>query len=227
MSPKIQKLTVDLVIPIFNEVDVIAETHAHICTIIDSMPYNFTFYYVDDGSDDGTLDSLKALEDTRINVLELSRNFGHQAALTAGMDVTQGDIVITMDGDGQHPPHMIPELLALITQGYDIVQTQRMDESQPASFKKWTSRLFYRLINSISGTSILPGAADFRAMSRQAVDAINPCLSIIAFCEVWSHGSDFQRSSCPISLRNGCGVSQNILFPKCSGWQWMQFFHSP
>ena len=172
MSPKIQKLTVDLVIPVFNEVDVIAETHAHICTIIDSMPYNFTFYYVDDGSDDGTLDSLKSLDDSRINVLELSRNFGHQAALTAGMDVTQGDIVITMDGDGQHPPHMIPELLALITQGYDIVQTQRMDESQPASFKKWTSRLFYRLINSISGTSILPGTADFRAMSRQAVDAI-------------------------------------------------------
>ena len=127
---------------------------------------------VDDGSDDGTPDSLKSLKDARVQVLELSRNFGHQAALTAGMDATNGDIVITMDGDGQHPPEMIPQMIDLVRQGYDVIQTQRMDEAQPASFKKWTSGLFYRLINSISGTRILPGTADFRAMSRQAVDAL-------------------------------------------------------
>jgi dolichol-phosphate mannosyltransferase len=82
------------------------------------------------------------------------------------------DVVVTLDGDGQHPPEMIPQMLALIAQGYDIVQTQRMDEAQPASFKKWTSALFYRLINVISGTQVLPGAADFRAMSRPAVNAL-------------------------------------------------------
>jgi dolichol-phosphate mannosyltransferase len=102
----------------------------------------------------------------------LSRNFGHQAALTAGMDAARGDIVITMDADGQHPPEVIPQMLDLIRQGYDIVQTQRLEEAQPASFKKWSSGLFYRLMNFASGTHMLPGAADFRALSRQAVDAL-------------------------------------------------------
>ncbi|MBN1450588.1 MAG: glycosyltransferase family 2 protein [Anaerolineales bacterium] len=172
MNPKRKKQSVDLVIPVFNEAGVVEQTHAHICAVIDSLPYNFTFYYVDDGSDDGTPDSLKSLGDARVQVLELSRNFGHQAALTAGMDATNGDIVITMDGDGQHPPEMIAEMIKLVKQGYDVIQTQRVDEAQPASFKKWTSGLFYRLINSISGTRILPGTADFRALSRQAVNAL-------------------------------------------------------
>lgn len=172
MNPNRQKQDIDLVIPVFNEAGVVEQTHARICAVIDSLPYNFTIYYVDDGSSDGTLDSLKALDDTRVQTLELSRNFGHQAALTAGMDATQGDIVITMDGDGQHPPEMIPGMINLIKQGYDVVQTQRVDEAQPASFKKWTSGLFYRLINAISGTRVMPGTADFRALSRQAVDAL-------------------------------------------------------
>ena len=88
------------------------------------------------------------------------------------MDASQSEIAITLDGDGQHPPEMIPQMLNLISQGYDIVQTQRMDEAQPASFKKWTSGLFYRLINVISGTQVLPGAADFRALTRPALDAL-------------------------------------------------------
>ena len=88
------------------------------------------------------------------------------------MDASRADVVITLDGDGQHPPEMIPQMLGLIAQGYDIVQTQRMDAAQPASFKKWTSGFFYRLINVISGTQVLPGAADFRAMTRPAVDAL-------------------------------------------------------
>ena len=172
MNPKRKKQSVDLVIPVFDEAGVVEQTHARIRAVIDNLQYDFTFYYVDDGSTDGTPDSLRALDDPRVHVLELSRNFGHQAALTAGMDATQGDIIISMDGDGQHPPEMIPEMLDLVNQGYDVVQTQRIDEVQPASFKKWTSGLFYRLINAISGTRVLPGAADFRALSRQAVDAL-------------------------------------------------------
>ena len=172
MSPKHKPQSVELVIPVFNEAGVVEQTHARICAVINSLPYNFTIYYIDDGSDDGTPASIRELSDSRVHVLELSRNFGHQAALTAGMEATQGDIIITMDGDGQHPPEMIPEMIDLVKQGYDVVQTQRVDEAQPASFKKWTSGLFYRLINTISGTRVLPGTADFRALSRQAVDAL-------------------------------------------------------
>ncbi len=166
------KQSVDLVIPVYNEEGVVEQTHARISAVVESLPYDFTIYYVDDGSTDGTRASLQSLDDPRVQVLELSRNFGHQAALTAGMDATQGDIIITLDGDGQHPPEMIPEMINLINNGYDVVQTQRVDLAQPPSFKKWTSGLFYRLINAISGTRVLPGAADFRALSRQAVDAL-------------------------------------------------------
>lgn len=173
MSPKSIK-TVDLVVPVYNEAGVVAQTHARLRAVVDALPYDFSFIYVNDGSRDDTAGDLAALaeNDPRVTVLELSRNFGHQAALTAGLDASRGDAVISLDADGQHPPEMIPQMLDLIAQGYDIVQTQRMDEAQPASFKKWTSGLFYRLINLISGTHILPGAADFRALSRPAVDAL-------------------------------------------------------
>ena len=108
----------------------------------------------------------------RVTVLTLSRNFGHQAALTAGLDASQGDFVISLDGDGQHPPEMIPQMLELLQQGYDIVQGQRAEDTRAFSFKQITSSTFYALINSISGTHIEPGAADFRGMNRQAVDAL-------------------------------------------------------
>ena len=171
---KKKNLHVAIVLPIYNEQGVVGQVHARLRSVVDKLPHRFDFYYVDDGSSDDTSGELAALakKDRRIHVLELSRNFGHQAALTAGLDHAESDVVISMDGDGQHPPELIPQMLDLIRQGYDIVQTQRMDEAQPASFKKWTSGLFYRLLNAISGTRILPGAADFRALSRPAVESL-------------------------------------------------------
>lgn len=166
--------SIAIVIPVFNEAEVLEQMHARLRAVIDSLPYRFLIYYVDDGSTDETPSILRALaaQDSRIRILTLSRNFGHQAALTAGLDHAEGDIVISLDADGQHPPELIPEMIQLILQGYDIVQTQRLDEDQPASFKKWSAAAFYRLINLLSGTNILTGAADFRALSRQAVDAL-------------------------------------------------------
>jgi polyisoprenyl-phosphate glycosyltransferase len=167
-------LKVSLVIPVFNESGVIEQTHARIATVIDALPYDFSIYYVDDGSADGTDAALAAIsaQDARVHPLTLSRNFGHQAALTAGLDAADGDVVISMDGDGQHPPEMLAEMIDLVKQGYDIVQAQRIEESQAFSFKKVTSNAFYSLLNRISGTYIEPGAADFRALSRQALDAL-------------------------------------------------------
>lgn len=165
---------VALVIPVFNEAGVIETTHAKIAAVIDTLPHVFRIYYVDDGSTDGTEDSLERLaaQDERVRILSLSRNFGHQAALTAGLDHAEGQVVISLDGDGQHPPEMIPQMIQLVEQGYDIVQTQRIEEERGFSFKKLTSDGFYWLINQISGTRIQPGAADFRALSRQALDAL-------------------------------------------------------
>ncbi|MHB8778299.1 MAG: glycosyltransferase family 2 protein [Anaerolineales bacterium] len=174
MSPKKQKPSVDLVIPVFNESEVIGRTYADICRVVDSLPYDFKFIYVDDGSKDGTVDTLRKIadEDPRVSLLQLSRNFGHQAALTAGLDASRGDVMISMDGDGQHPPEMIPQMIHLIQNGFDIVQAQRSDDARSISFKKVTSNFFYWLINKISGTQILQGAADFRALSRNALDGV-------------------------------------------------------
>lgn len=174
MSPKKRKSKIDLVIPVFDEEGVIERIHAQIRSVVDRLPHEFRFLYVDDGSSDGTVASLRSIADAdrRVEILQLSRNFGHQAALTAGIDHSTGDIVISMDGDGQHPPEMIPQMIDLVRQGYDIVQAQRVAESKPSFFKTWTSDTFYRILNTISGTHIAAGAADFRAMSRQAVDAL-------------------------------------------------------
>ena len=174
MSPRKSKINIDLVIPVFNESGVVEQTYVKFCEVIDPLPYKFAIYYVDDGSQDGTVEVLHSLaqKDKRITVLELSRNFGHQAALTAGLDASTGDFVISIDADGQHPPEMIRQMIELFEQGYDIVQAQRIEEERSFSFKQMTSSAFYSLINRISGTQIIPGAADFRGMSRQAVDAV-------------------------------------------------------
>ena len=89
-----------------------------------------------------------------------------------GLDASRGDLVITMDCDGQHPPELIPDMVNLFLQGYDVIQGQRGDAVAMGAFKKWTSEGFYKILNLISGTRVLPGAADFRAMSRQVVDAL-------------------------------------------------------
>ena len=165
---------IDLVIPVFNEAGVVEQTYASICKIIDPLPHKFTIYYVDDGSQDTTVRCLLSLaeKDKRIILLQLARNFGHQAALSAGLDASMGDLVISMDADGQHPAEMIPQMIQLFEQGYDIIQAQRIEEGQGLSFKQISSSGFYAVINRISGTRILQGAADFRGMSRQAVDAL-------------------------------------------------------
>ena len=172
--PPEKNLRISIIVPVFNEAGVIEQIHARIAAVADTLPYDVEIFYVDDGSSDGTDAALKTLatKDNRIRPLTLSRNFGHQAALTAGLDHAEGDVIISMDGDGQHPPEMIPQMVKLVTQGYDIVQAQRIDEGTALSFKKITSEAFYRLINHISGTPVHPGAADFRALSRQALDAL-------------------------------------------------------
>jgi len=173
-SRKRSKLKIDLVIPVYNEAEAIERTYADIRHVVDVLPYEFNFIYVDDGSSDGTVDTLRgiAANDPRVTLLQLSRNFGHQAALTAGMDASQGHMIISLDGDGQHPPDMLPKMIDLIQQGYDVVQAQRIEDERAMSFKKVTSNFFYWLINNISGTRVVQGAADFRALSRNALDGV-------------------------------------------------------
>ena len=174
MSTPKREVAVDLVIPVFNEEGVVEQTYSKICEAIAGLSHQFHIFFVDDGSSDGTAASLSALarQQRNITILTLARNFGHQAALTAGLDASRGDFVISLDADGQHPPELIPQMIDLFLQGYDIVQAQRIEGERTSSFKEITSSAFYTLINRISGTQMTAGAADFRGLSRQVVEAL-------------------------------------------------------
>jgi dolichol-phosphate mannosyltransferase len=163
-----------VVVPVYNEEAALPTFHTELRTVLEGLRLPYTILYVDDGSSDATprqLDDL-AESDPRVRALHLCRNFGHQAALTAGLDHAEGDVVITLDGDGQHPPELIPEMLRLNAAGYEIVQTQRLDTARTSAFKRWTAGLFYALINRIGDTHVQPGAADFRLLSRAAADGL-------------------------------------------------------
>ncbi len=167
-------LLVDIVIPVYNEEVAVAAFHPQLTRVLDAQgDTQFSIIYINDGSTDNTQAVLEriAAADRRVVVLELSRNFGQQAAMTAGLDHSQGEYVIMMDGDGQHPPNLLPEMVKLAQSGYDVVLTQRVDDHTPV-FKHTTSRLFYRFINFIGDTHIEPGAPDFRLLTRPVVEAL-------------------------------------------------------
>jgi dolichol-phosphate mannosyltransferase len=170
----IRKLSI--VCPAYEEEEVLPRFHAELCGVLAGLgrEYEVEIVYVDDGSRDGTLAYLRnlAASDGRVRYLSLSRNFGHQAALTAGLEHATGDLVISLDSDLQHPPELIPALLAKWKEGYDIVLTLREDDPRLSSFKRLTSRGFYQFMRYVSDTEVRMSASDFRLMTRKAVDAL-------------------------------------------------------
>ncbi len=165
---------VSVVIPELNEEECLPRLHAELCRACDPLPYRFEFLFVDDGSTDRSVEVLEELRraDPRVRYVALSRNFGHQAALSAGLAHAAGDAVITMDGDLQHPPNLIPQLLARWREGFEIVNTVRLETEGISPLKRLFSACFYRTFNWITSVRIEPGGADFRLMSRQVVNEI-------------------------------------------------------
>jgi dolichol-phosphate mannosyltransferase len=163
---------ISVVVPAFDEAE-------NIPVLVDRLHGILTRYsdyellIIDDGSRDHSLDVLRRLsaEDDRICFLSLSRNFGHQNALKAGLDHAQGDCVIMLDADMQHPPVLIPSMIERWSDGFEIVNMIRRDENAPA-FKRVTAALFYRFVNAISDFKIRPGASDFRLLDRKVVDVL-------------------------------------------------------
>ena len=175
MTADPRRLAIDIVVPLYNEEPVVAEFHRRLMEVVTPLrrEHDVRICYVDDGSSDRTGEELAELAaaDAEVTVLELSRNFGHQAALTAGLDRAGGDAVVTLDGDGQHPPELIPEMIALYRAGYEVVLTQRAATDQPR-VKRWTSRAFYRVLSAIGETPLTAGSADYRLLSRRVLDAL-------------------------------------------------------
>ncbi|MEJ2607831.1 MAG: glycosyltransferase family 2 protein [Anaerolineales bacterium] len=165
---------INVIIPIYNEEQVVEQFFAKLRDTLEPLPYHFSITFVDDGSTDSTHQILTKIADAdqRVVVVQLSRNFGHQAALTAGLDISSADAVITMDSDGQHPPELIGQMLELHESGYDIVLTQRLSNTERTWFKRIGTAAFYKINNIIGDTKIEPGAADFRLLSKNVVEGI-------------------------------------------------------
>lgn len=166
---------ISFVVPCFNEEEVIGETHRRLAAVADDLcDYRFEFLFIDDGSRDHTLDLLRgmAASDARVRVLAFSRNFGHQLALTAGIDEARGDAVVLLDADLQDPPEVVPQMLAAWRQGWQVVYGVRATREGERRSKLVTAHLFYRLLNFLSDTPIPLDAGDFRLLDRVVVDAL-------------------------------------------------------
>jgi len=163
---------VSIVVPVYNEESSIAVLAERLEKVLSG--YRHEIYFVDDGSRDGTLERIKTLcsSNPHLQYLSLSRNFGHQNALKAGLDHASGDCVITMDGDLQHPPELIPEMLAKWREGFEVVYTIREDHRGVPLFKRITARLFYGFINLIADVKVQEGTADFRLLDRSVVEVL-------------------------------------------------------
>lgn len=163
---------VSVVAPMFDEEGTAREFYARVCAALEGEWFELIF--VDDGSSDATPSILATLSvgDDRVKVVELSRNFGHQTALTAGLDHASGDAVVMIDGDLQDPPEVIPDMLARWRAGAEVVYAVRTEREGETRFKLATARWFYRLISKLSQVELGQDAGDFRLLDRRALDAL-------------------------------------------------------
>lgn len=163
-----------VVVPVFNEEAVLPRTYGELARVLDQTEVEWSLLFVNDGSRDGTAGILEQLyrADRRVGYIMLSRNFGHQSALTAGFDHAEADIVISMDGDLQHPPALIKELVAAWRDGYDIVHTRKLDTEGLSMRRSVPTRAAYRLVSRVAQVRIIPNASDYRLLDRQAHEAV-------------------------------------------------------
>ncbi len=163
-----------IVAPIFNEESNIPGLHRRLGVVLQELALPYEIVYVDDGSSDRSAELLRDLagSDPRVIVILLSRNFGHQLALSAGLDHARGDAVVLMDSDLQDPPEVIPELVGRWKEGFDVVCARRKTRPGESAFKRGTAFVFYRLLRSIALVDIPADTGDFRLLSRKAADAL-------------------------------------------------------
>jgi len=163
-----------IVVPAYNEVTVLEAFHARLSRVLDELLLQCEVLYVDDGSTDGTWALIETLaaRDARTAALKLSRNFGKEAAMTAGLDHVDADAAVVIDADLQDPPELIPSLVERWREGFDVVYATRTAREGETGFKKLTSTLFYRSMERVSDTRVPRDTGDFRLLSRRALDAL-------------------------------------------------------
>jgi dolichol-phosphate mannosyltransferase len=173
MTPSPAAPEISVALPVFNEADNLDELKERLVKALDAAGRTWEIVFVDDGSRDGSFDKMAAFAraDRRIRALRFSRNFGHQMALTAGVDAARGRIVAVMDADLQDPPELLGEMLKKIDEGYEVVYAQRTKREGESAFKLWTAHVFYRLLERWTNVDIPVDVGDFRLMGPKAVAA--------------------------------------------------------
>ncbi len=171
MEPQ-KKPLLSLVIPVYNEEEVLSDSFTRMDAAMQGAGYPYEIVYVDDGSRDGTLSQLRELAKTHphVKALSFSRNFGHQLAVTCGMDAAKGDALVIIDVDLQDPPELIPQMIQLWENGADIVYGKRVSRKGESLFKKLTAALYYRLLSWMSAYPIPLDTGDFRLIGRNVAD---------------------------------------------------------
>jgi dolichol-phosphate mannosyltransferase len=166
-----QRPTLSLVLPIFNEEPVIPELHRRLHEFLAAVGVSWEVVFIDDGSKDRSFELLRALSESepRYKLIRLSRNFGHQVAITAGVDFAEGEAVVVMDADLQDPPEVVSSMLAKWREGFDVVYGVRAKRENESIFKRLTAAAFYRILRAMVGVAIPVDAGDFRLMGRPVV----------------------------------------------------------
>jgi glycosyltransferase involved in cell wall biosynthesis len=160
------------VVPAYNEEEGLLELHRRLTAVLESLDADWEVLYVNDGSSDGTLSVLNGFSDPRVAIIDLSRNFGKEISMTAGLDHARGDAVVVIDADLQDPPELIPELVRRWREGFDVVYARRTARDGETLVKKATAKLFYRAIQFLSRVKIPADTGDYRLLSRRAVEAL-------------------------------------------------------
>jgi dolichol-phosphate mannosyltransferase len=165
---------ISIVLPVYNEQDNITAIYDRLTAEMDRVGDPYELIFVDDGSSDGSLKALKDLcqIDPAVRAISLSRNFGHQIAISAGLEHASGQAVIVMDADLQHPPELLSELIARWKAGFDVVYTVRAGSDHAGLFKRLSAAVFYRILNRICDIKLTPNTPDFRLMDRRVVDTL-------------------------------------------------------
>ena len=169
-----EKIVCSVVVPVYNEEEVINVTYKRLKDVMDGLDITYEIIFVNDGSRDRTRELAMEIckNDKNIKFIDFSRNFGHQTAITAGMDYASGDAVVVIDADLQDPPEVIPEMLEKWREGYDVVYGQRVKRQGETFFKKVTAKIFYRTLNRLTDVEIPVDTGDFRLIDRKVCDAL-------------------------------------------------------
>ena len=174
MNKKEQKKILSIVSPVYNEAENLGEFYSRVINATDNLNLEIEIIYINDGSQDSTIDIITKQRqiDNRITIIDLSRNFGKEIALTAGLDYSSGDAVIVIDADLQDPPELIPKLVEKWREGYDVVNAKRIKRKGESLLKKVMSYIYYRLLFYLSDINVPRDTGDFRLLNKNALDAL-------------------------------------------------------